>query len=119
MADWKIGDPVPKRSEEEVRRRFGDWMRRRREAAGYSQVEAALNLAVSQSKVSRCEGAGVASEEVLERMWVLYGVPEPYPDAPRDPIRRRAWFHARNTDPRFFPRAQTTGSGKPPSEVAA
>lgn len=96
MAEWKPGDPVPEVTEEAVRRRFGDRMRRRREDVDLTQAQAADRLGVSQQVVSKMERTGEASEEVLRKCWVLYEVPENYPDAPCDPVRRRVYMASRS-----------------------
>jgi len=116
MADWKPGDPVPEVTEEAVRERFGDRMRRRREDVDLTQRQAAEKLGVSQPTVAKMEQTGVASEELLRKCWVLYGVPEPYPDAPRDPIRRRAYMASRNAGGFRSGGVAIIGSGKAPGQ---
>lgn len=83
-------------TDESRRARYGDRLRREREECGLSQREAAGAVGVSQAAVSRVESGQESPEEVLVALEGLYGVPEPYPGAPRDPVRRMGWFAERN-----------------------
>lgn len=77
------------------RLRVGDRMRRCREEAGLTQVQAAEKAGVSERSVRSLETGGVVGEEVWRPLHDLYGWPDPYPEAPLDPVRRMEWFNSR------------------------
>lgn len=90
--DWKPGDPVPTRTEGQIREAFGKRLKRARTDLGLSQAEAAVGAGCSQPVLSKLEGQGMASEDVLRALWALYDLRVSYPSAPIDPVRREDWF---------------------------
>lgn len=81
-------------SPEGRRKRFGARLKKAREDAGLTQGEAAEGAGVSQQVISKLESKGVASEDVLIRVHVLYDLRISYPSAPLDPVRREEWFQS-------------------------
>ena len=71
-------------------------LRRYREAAGLTLEEVAGELGVSVSTVHRWERENDVAGDYWPVLARLYGVHEPYPNAPFNPERRRAWFDWRN-----------------------
>jgi len=90
--EWKPGDPVPERTDEDVRAAFAKRMRTARTDLGLSQADAAEAAGCSQPVLSKLEKQGVASEEVLIRLHAFYDMRISYPSAPIDPVRRAEWF---------------------------
>lgn len=100
------------------RARYGGRLRREREAAGLSQREAAERSGVAQSTLSRAELGREVAEEALVALEALYGVRDAYPLAPKDPVRREAWFARRNAQMRpKAPPSGVFGAGKAPVEA--
>lgn len=104
------------RTDEERRAVYGRRLARERGARGLSQREVAAGLEVDQKVVVRAE-KGQASEETFAALERFYGMGDPYPAAPRDPVRRAEWFAARNVAIARgvpVPASGTFGKGEPP-----
>lgn len=112
---------IPKApTDEERRARYGDGLRRHRLVQGLTQRAVAVEIGVDHKIVTRAE-KGEASEETFEKLEACYGVRNDYPAAPRDPVRRREWFDARNAsiaEGVAVPASGTFGKGVPPKEAA-
>lgn len=105
----------------ERRRRFGDRLRRERVAVGLSQEALAVEAGVSQAAISRAERGQESPEDVLVAIHVALDIPEACPPAPKDPVRRIAWFDERN---RMIsgarpPAGGSFGAGVVPSKASA
>jgi transcriptional regulator with XRE-family HTH domain len=106
---------IPEASDEVRRGRYGDRLRRAREALGLTQREVAERVGVDQKVVSRAE-SGHASEEAFVALEEVYGLSEPLPGAPKDPVRRMVWVRERQaaiSGPRA-PVSGSFGSGQAP-----
>jgi transcriptional regulator with XRE-family HTH domain len=94
------------------RARYGNRLRRERDAAGLSQREAADRIGVDHKIVTRAE-QGHASEGVFVALEGVYGMVDPSPGAPKDPVRRIRWA-AERAAALSAPRAPASGTfGKP------
>jgi transcriptional regulator with XRE-family HTH domain len=85
---------MPERTPEAIRQRHGNRLRRGREALGLSQREVAERLETSHTTIGKSE-QGVASEELFDSLWSLYGLVDAMPGAPKDPLRRRDYVDRR------------------------
>jgi transcriptional regulator with XRE-family HTH domain len=99
-----------------IKARLARW----RKDEGLSQTQVAEKLGVTQPAVAKWERDGTAPEEVLTKLWSLYGKKESYPSAPKDPERRRAYFDERNAliQQNYRPRTAIIGAGVPPKGAA-
>jgi transcriptional regulator with XRE-family HTH domain len=91
-------------------------LRRHREARGLSQREAAEGSGVSQSALARVERGQPVDEEALVVLERFLGVRDAYPSAPKDPVRRLAWFAVRAGWRVSAPPSGVFGAGKVPAE---
>ena len=94
------------------RERYGARLRRARELLGLSQRAVADRCEVPQAQVSRAESGLVVDEGVLGVLEALYGWPNDYPSAPRDPVRRLEWVAHRGSWRPVAPESGTFGRGK-------
>lgn len=92
-------------TDEERRGRYGDRFRREREAVSLTQRQVAEAIDVDQKIVSRAE-RGNASDGTFAALERLFEIPDPYPSAPKDPVRRMAWVRER---------AERIGGARPPA----
>lgn len=78
------------------RGRYGARLRRERKAVGLSQEDLAGEAGLSLSAVSQAERGVGSPEEALAAIEAALDLPVVTPGAPRDPVRRMAWFDERN-----------------------
>jgi transcriptional regulator with XRE-family HTH domain len=88
-------------------------LRRQREHAELSQADVAKKLGISQQAVGKWERDGTAPEDVLRKLWRLYGLHDDTPSAPKDPQKRVEWMGRRNQIIRGYrPTTKTIGATK-------
>jgi hypothetical protein len=95
--------------------RVGQRYARERKARGWNQQEAAERAGVSQPTLSRLEQGKEVEEESWRAVDGLYGLPDPHPSAPLDPVRRMEFFrtaHAELAEAATQPRSGTFGRGE-------